>query len=715
MILKLENCTIELLIDDSNLFLGLGAIEYNGVSLKNALRPGVCRLDTADGIVYPEMILEKVTECNKGYDVELLVKGFQTLRMEYQDDYQQSQVADLSTKKIFDKVKIIFRPIDMNLENENFSGFSYAFEISSQSGRKFHRFMTDFTWEIGGKITDNTILNQGQCNMPVYSGSKESIFTTTCLNRLSSYGDRGQISYQLGLRGGLSQAFDFQYSKEGVLFNYFDDPQSLVCSWQESGIGEDVLHVVDEYRFEQTEKIVLGEKKILFLPGNFTEQETRDLWFKAHSFVYGKICQAFGISQTPVTPAFHKEYGSSFNGFKTVKTNDWISKKSDNSNKKLIFHMPGTDIQAHELLDYIKDEQLPILAKQGIKRFMPMVISESDVTVSGEKRKLDMGIQGDLHCASVCATHRFFPSDFFGGISAWNHMYEKAKSLGIDVWHWFAPHYSPRSPYLIEHPEWNCIGPSTNTVSGGYTTATLAPVNWNSGIYEATLQDIKKWHNEGGLDGLFIDSFSNLGTAHVNFSENMKPNFQAFGNLLHDFQKIGLKHFSFEGIGLWGMGNFGVMDVGNDLNALKGAVPGQNNFAWWIDNEDMLLNSTIVVNSTKRSLLEMKQSAFRAFASGGAIYFDNEMKQSDEQPEWRQSLNHIYNQVCDEMQLRKVLSNNNGVIWRNDKSTSKILWNYKERNIDFSANKIILISQAKESLLTPEDKLLAYNVYRIIK
>ena len=95
----------------------------------------------------------------------------------------------------------------------------------------------------------------------------------------------------------------------------------------------------------------------------------------------------------------------------------------------LHFNVAGEEVPSDRMLYAFADRVLPKFAEWGIRRTFPVVSHESDVTVLGMRRKLDGGIHGDLHCASVCASHRFLPSEFWGGMKAWRYMADRAGEL----------------------------------------------------------------------------------------------------------------------------------------------------------------------------------------------------------------------------------------------------------------------------------------------
>lgn len=553
-------CQVVLLVGEQNAFLGLGGVSIDGVALRSANSPLQVRLDTPDGILYPRLeFLEVSHEATKGATcIHLRLHGLHWGRGEYADDYDQSLVwLSEGAAAVVDDLRIILNPCKLALGGREWTGFSYAFKFESVARRIHHQLVLG-TWEIGSTIVGNTVLSQGQCNMPVYQGVAETVFTTACLRTLDQYGSPQGNSYQLGPRGGLIQGFDFQYARQGVLLQYWPELDS-VSSLLESPAGSTRLHIVDEYRFPLAATVTTAEKRVLFAAQAVTEHEAQDLWWEAKAFIYGLSREKFGMTPTMPMPEVGLKY------------------RPRMAEGHLRMMIADGEVDSTEVPYAIAERVLPVLAAQGIKRFMPEVMSESDVTVLGMKRKLDDGVHGDLHCSSTCATHRFLPSEFWGGMKAWKVMADKARALGIEIGAWIAPHFSPHAPIYAEHPKYRMIS-GHGMPDGGYGFHTIVVADWNTPIADWVVEDIRRWKEEGGLDYLFVDSLGGMGLLQANYSAAMRTNFAALGRLFGRLQGLGIPAFSCESISPWMASRFGVADLRGDLLEQDRAVAGQNDF-----------------------------------------------------------------------------------------------------------------------------------------
>jgi hypothetical protein len=689
-------CTVELLVADNGDFTGLGQVRIAGVPLRSKTRPIQFRLDTPDGILYPRLELARVERETDGTArVRLRAHGIRWSRGEYADDYDQATVwLTDSASPVTDDVTLIFKPAELTLGGRAWQGFSYAIAFQS-TAREIHRVLVHGTWEIGGRITGNTVLSQGQCNMPVYAGAQERVFTTACLKTLDQYGSPQGNSFQLGPRGGLIQGFDFQYATEGALLQFWPDLDSI-SSLLESPAGSDLLHVVDEYRFPLTTAVTTREKLVLFAPGALAEHETHDLWWEARAFVYGLSCRKFCIAPTVPVPEVGLKYQTRL------------------VDGRLRMSVGGEEVDSTEVPYAIAERVLPVLAAQGIRRFFPEVMSESDVTTLGMKRKLEDGVHGGIVCASVCATHRFFPSEFWGGIKAWKAMADKAHALGMEIGAWFAPHFSPRAPIFAEHPEYRVISSTGLPAGGGYGFHILVVADWNTDIADWVLADLKRWKEEGGLDYLFTDSLSNMGLVQANYSERMRTNFAALGRLFGRIQALGIRSLSCECISPWMASRFGMADLRGDLREQNHAVAGQNDFGWWVDHLETSAGLNLLVGARRRTPAELERLLFRALAAGGYLCYEHEYGLDHKLFPWWSRLNHIFNQAQPHMQQRRVLPDRAGITWLADET--RILWTFKDVNVDVAprASLEVLEEHGARIIGGPGPVTLpAWGVYRI--
>lgn len=651
-----EHTVVDLIVGRGKEWRGIGGVQVDGVGLRDATWPITVRVDTPEGILYTRFLIDDIAPKQKGaVDVRLRAVGLPWGRQEYMDEYQQPMVTpDLSPEPVEDLLTLTLAPASAKIGGVGWQGFSHAFRFKS-ARRRVHRLLVNGTWELGGSIAGNTLLSQGQCNMPVYTGARGSLFTTACLKTLDQYGSPQGVSYQLGPRAGLIQGFDFQCGKAGALLQYWPRLASI-SSLLESPAGSTRLHVVDEHRGTASRAFGTVPQVVLFSPGELAEHEARDLWWECHRHVYGGVRKRYGISESLVRPELGVEqYGTRLAG------------------KRLRVSIMGKEVDSTRMLHLTADRLLPRLAQQGIRRMFPIDAHVSDVTELGMVRKLDSGIHGEITCSSVCASHRYFPSDFWGGIKGWRYLADRARELGIEIGCWISPHFSPRAEIFREHPDWLLRGPDSLNWGGGYHNI-IVTADWNTGVFDWVLDDVKRWVDEGGLDYMFIDSWANMGLLQSSYAKGMETNWEPLCRLLAEIRKLGVKRYSFEGISPLGISRFGCTDRRGDLLDATQGVVGQNDYAWWHGNEDMAFNLCFHLHPRKRDEEDVFGIQFRMMANRGYCMLPT--TPDYELPRRCVALHGIYEQALPDMVSRRLLPNGAGVRWLSGKRET--IWAFSD-------------------------------------
>jgi hypothetical protein len=699
---------IELLLSADGLFRGLGDITVRGVPLRNGAVPLRFQLDTHDGIFYTQLRLREVAPlAGGGHELRLDAIGLPWGRREIHDDYAQAEVRlDTSDATVTDDLRLELRPVTQQLGGREWSGFAYRLRFKSAS-RQVHRALVRATWELGGAITGNTVLMPGQCNPPVWRGSRERHFTTACLKTLDAYGQLHGNSFQLGPRGGMCQAFDFQHGPDGVLLGFWPELDGL-SSLIESRPGEEVLHVVDEYRLPLANELVTPSKWILFTPGHLPEHEARDLWWDVNRAVRDGVMARFGLTPSRMIP--EGAYHHNFMGMIQRRIHNGIHQLS----------LTGDNWFNHyELIDAYADQVLPRLAELGFRRFKPDPVTESDVTVIGMVRKLDWGAHGDLHCASCCATQRYLPSNFFGGMRAWRRMVERGHELGLEIGAWISPHFSPRAPIFAEHPEYRMIDVVGQPAGGGYSFQTLVTADWNSGIADYVFNDLKRWKEEGGIDYLWVDSVSNLGMVQVNYAERMRTNFAAYNRFLARLQGISIANLTFEAMPVMGCPNFGIVDLQGSHAGQRKDVAGQNDFGWWADEPDMLCEMGLNVDGAVRKPKEAARIQFQGMASRGIVFYAQHaanggfITREPGIPDWWKQNIAIFNRAETFMRgTRRLLPDRAGVVWHSD--SGRCVWTFKAAEVPVKPGETVTAVHGPAGTISAGKATLpAGGVYRI--
>ena len=590
------------LLTDGDRLLGLGEVTVAGVPLRSGAVPLRPDFSTLDAVHYQDFLLQSVDTAPDGaVTVRTTALGRpEVFSNDLMDEYDWT-LTSLQVRGVQqDRLDWIFTPQELTLDGERYVGFSLGFRFSSEKN-KIHRLMTLGTWEIGGRATGNTLYFQSQVGPPVYEAELDTHYTSACLQRLDLWHSPAGNSYQLCPRWGSAQPFDFLAAQEGVLLGYWQDPHSAKCLLQKNP-GEEVLFVLDEYDFPLAAEVTIPAKHVLFSPAppeGRAPHEIVNMWTRALEHTGDIIRGFFGIKNCyPIpsgsVPVFAGKNSCSIAESREGPRPDWGWRIEGNKfYLKLLDGENVEEVESHDYLHWTADHILPRLAAAGVHRTaLDHPIHESDFSELAFLCHAQIGWHSDIYCSSVCGTHRYQPAAFWGGWEGWNYYRDRARAYGIMTGHWVGLHLTPRAAIVQEHPEYLIRHANTKNFGGGYGHQCICSINWCTGAKQWFLDDLRRWHDEGGLEWIFFDSWPNLACLSANYGGNCEPMQWEMGDVLHQLQEIGYKWFSFEGTSPFGVHQYGLSDPLQDYegHVLQG-VAGQNDFGKLIGHEYMAYNT----------------------------------------------------------------------------------------------------------------------------
>ena len=627
---------IDLLLD-GELLLGLGEIRIAGAPVRAGTVPLAPVMQTGHGVDYRQFRLQEVREEEGGVTLDTIAVGYPQLYGEWRDEYDFPMAwPKLQPDQVEDRVEWILRPERLTLEGVEYTGFSYSFRFLSAE-RALHSVTVSATWELGGAATGNTLLSQGQIQPPVYRCTPDTRFSTECLRRLDMADNPFGYSFQFGSRYSPVQCFDFQHGPLGSLYGYWPEFVS-VKSLTQKNKGEEVAWVLDNYQFAESGDVTLPRKCIVLAPAEgLSDEAARDRWQRCLDHAQGIVRATYGIPKSAVRPEVGMPYvpGMDENGKLTMRI--------------------GSRLCRPEETLYAWGDMLQDLAASGVQRLFPEVVAESDISENGYTYKIMTGIHGDLMTSSVCNVWQYHMADFWGGWPAWEYFYQKGKDAGLEVGHWCGMHLSCNAPVFKEHPEFICTHVNTRPHGGGYSFNLCFGLNWNI-AWEYMLEQWAEW-KQHGLDYIFFDSMGNYGLLGADYSHGAEPNAPGLGKFIGGLAELGIGIFSVEGIGPFGVGRFGISDNKREDVLASEAVAGQNDWSWWVGNEDMAIDCLPMLHPhPERTPEELQAQFFRCVANRAlpSIY---------PIPEWLRNLWHTFNLLRPDMVTRRLLPGGQGVHW----------------------------------------------------
>ncbi|MHB9023493.1 MAG: alpha-galactosidase [Armatimonadota bacterium] len=647
--LQLPNATEITVALEGERVLGVRDVRVDGVALRNPAKLWRPVIATPEGIHYTEFRLREVSE-GTGGAVTLVIDivGRQSYFQEALDEYLADMIALPSNDdQVIDRLEWEFKPSMLELDGRLFTGFAYRYHYTSVEGRRIYRIFDDATWEIGGHVEGNTLLCQGQVNPPVTELRKDGYFTTACNyyggEMRGVMGKPARVSIQRMPRIGTLQTFDFLAHAQGILFNYFDQVMEIFTQIQKE-TGEDMLHVLDELRQPLAEDFRSHPKHILFhLTSEALPREAaRNLWVRALDFTYARERRRAGIIPSPVLPRI------------------WAPQVAGDNAEF------GEDrVPRERYLDYLADKLLPAWAEMGVKEICLSGLWVSDYTVDRLKKKDDTGMHGALIVSSVCAVRVHEIDPLFGGVAAVARFVQRAHAFGMQVQIWWATHLSRRAPIFDERPDFLTMARDGLPNGGGYGHDTIITLNLaNPACVDWLYTKLAAFYAETGIDGLFNDSYGNMTFLPVNYADPARLGQQeGYERLQTRLQALGLKTFTVEGLGPFGVGHFGMDLLPTDIDGPAGNY--QCALDWWLGQEDMVYGLDIGIGQRiwPGKDEQARHFSFRCLAAGGNFGFTQHAGGVEMWSGWLREQRQLHARLAPITGKRTLLPQDRGVHW----------------------------------------------------
>jgi len=637
---------------DRERVLGIRAVSVHGVPLRNPSRLWRPLITTPEGIHYATFLLKEVRESDDG-GVQVVTEavGIFTGIQEEVDEYLIDMLTlSSSDGPVSDTLIWELSPSALTLDGYDFTGLAFRYHfLSSDPQRRIYRIFDDATWEIDEHVQGNTLLLQGQVNPPVTALQVEDYFTTACnyygAEMCGVQGTPKRVSMQRLPRIGTLQPFDFLTHARGVLFNYFD-PLLEVLSIVHKDCGEDMLHVLDELRQPCAAEFRSHPKHILFHPlaEALPRAAQRNLWLRALEFVHTRERERAGITKSVVLPRV------------------WIPQVGGET---AILH--GREIARADFLDYLADAVLPRWAEMGVREICTHSLWVSDYTVDRKVCKDDSGLQGGLTVGSICCARVHEIDPLWGGVDAVARFTERAHALGMQVQLWWATHLSRRAPIFAERPDFMMMARDGLANGGGFGHQTLVTLNlMNPECLEWEFDKLRAVREATGIDGFFHDSYGNMTFLPVNYADPRRVGQQrAYEQLVARLQGIGLRSFTIEGMGPYGVGHFGMNLFPKNKALPKGNY--QNLLDWWLGQEDMIYGLSMGIGQWMWPEEERaREFAFRCLAYGGRFGFTQHEEYLEMWSGWLRAQNQLHARIAPIVGKRTLLPDDQGVLWERE-------------------------------------------------
>ena len=483
------------LVFTNDIFMGLGRVRCNGISLRNNRLPMIAQVSTPEAIELVNYKLKDKIINEKGitFNFSVQIQIGDTMEWMLHTVRNRRNMSDWS-KKIEDAPDTSFtmklRPVERQIGKTTVKGFSYQylFECASLSVYK----ITDrSSWEIGESAIGNEIWMRNGVVEPVKEFKDQSDFYST---EWYLDGIANPNIFQFHPLQTQFQGFTFTSSRDGTLITFPNKVahiRSLIEKWRNS---DEIVHF-HEHCGDLANKFKTEQVEVFFIPGQLDRIGRANLYNQVREMVHNELHSQIGMKRERIST-----YGI---------LEEWME--------------PDFDVYT--------DKYLPELLKAGVKTIFIPNQCQNDMNTWGISNmccNVDYKISktvGEDKLKRFCKVART------GGakVEMWGNtaistlterlMHRDGKEKGIK----FLP-YKGSIMEVIDKSESPFVRNPSNAIEADHYTPRFCALNLrDKHIREYWMKQWKYFHDQIGLQGIFLDSSFNMSSDkfhHVQLTNN---------------------------------------------------------------------------------------------------------------------------------------------------------------------------------------------------
>ncbi|NLB70054.1 MAG: hypothetical protein GX804_10330, partial [Lentisphaerae bacterium] len=493
---KLGKLSVDL-VEKEEQFLGIGYVKYGRKSLRSNILPWTFYTESEAGFRFDIFTSLKVNQRRDG-SVVLTFKstGSRLPRIQEADAMGDSRIRTRRLKAPTAYFRWTLRPITENIGENEWSGMAMQLEIKSPD-HPLHWVIEDATWEIGGSAASTTLIQQDVSTIDLEQKVKaDSEFST--IEKFFTDGWGGSYPMDMLPRAAGAAICDFQTKEKWAICLFFEKP-GLTRSRIDKHANENVIHYTDRPFVAASTHVVFPERKLLVYQHKavLKKHEWRNLWLDCFTEVRERLCSNYGFTPEIPLPIIHSHL--------------W--------DKELKQHGPS----------WIKplENALPVYADLGYRHVFTHGVWNS-VTSDDSP-----GIIGN-----ICCPYDYAYAEKFGGKKIMRRLNDAAKKAGLRIAQWFSFQLSQNAPIWKEHPEWLVHQANGSPWNASYRE--LWAGKMTTEYADWIEQQILAVKEDTGIDGIFWDSYQNLGVTCIDWaSPDKTPQAEAIWRLQALLQKEG--------------------------------------------------------------------------------------------------------------------------------------------------------------------------------
>jgi hypothetical protein len=647
---------------DGERFLGIGEVALNVRALRDGSVPWIVYAESESGVRFDAFELTDVQESASEFTLVLRAEGRWMPRVQEVDSMGDSRVRVRRVESAVATIRWRFRAIEEEIRGQSWTGLAMQVEVDCP-GHPIHWLLEDTTFEIDGSADGSFLLAQNVMAVDQEQHvTRDSEFITAECFQVKTNGS-WESSYPMDMmpRGVGACICDFLVKGDAALCLFSERP-GLSRTRQEKVAGEDAIHFTERPFFPLTEKAVAPERKLLVYrhPTALARHERRNLWLDCFVEVRRRVHASYGFQLEIPRPA--------------VSGHLWDAQLLD----------LGTDAQQAMI------DAFPEFQRMGYHQLYTHGGWEGATT------------DPDAH-GNICTPYAFRHDDAFGGPAGMKRLVDAAHAHGIEVFHWAGFQFSTSAPIWKDHADWILRAANGEPWHAGYKI--LQCGRMRSGFRDHIFGQLKQMREETGMDGLFWDSYHNLGSTCVDWGGDDKaPQFEEIIQFQADLQKLGMRQRC-EIVTIFGISQIGLYSFRGDGFVRR----------YW---EDMVENDEFFTMLDMSPAFHTNGHAYTPERVDPAAYFkllahrvvpamevypwacdfDSGKRgygwPGEEHGQEYARVNHLYNAVLPTMDHPRLTEGGKYVLWLNSHGKPGCAWAFEDSEMEYSGSATDLVDES---------------------
>lgn len=485
---------------DDGVCPGIGSVTWQGLPLRDPRLPWTIAFESEAGLAFT---LSRLLGIEQNGDATVLVFAADGRWMPRAQEADAMGDARVRTRRLASAratVRWSFRPVVAQVEGREWSGLAMRVAVSSP-GHPLHWLIEDGTWELGGRATGCTLIQQDISTIGLEQPvAADSAFST--IEKFHTDGWGGAYPMDMLPRCAGSSPCDFQ-AKDDMALCLFSERPGLSRARIEKFADEEVIHHTERPFFRLSEEVVAPERTLLVhrAPATLDRRTRRELWLDCFTHVRARILAAYGFQLETPRPLVHA-------------------------------HLWDADLKARgPLWTEALIAALPLYRRLGYRDVFTHGVWES-VTSDPTKTEAD---------GNICCPYRFRFAEMFGGDASMRAIGEAAAAAGVGMFQWYSFHLSMKAPIWKEHPDWVLREANGDPYDANYGSLCAGRLHSDYGRWFE--EDIRHSCTAAGSAGIFWDSYQNLGVTAVDWgSADKAPQAELIWAMQARQQAMGLRH-----------------------------------------------------------------------------------------------------------------------------------------------------------------------------